>query len=317
MKKLILSFLGLMILPFSDAQTLQEVSGNKLVTTSIRTNDTEVFIIDPTTGDAFNLTKAPNSEERYPSWSPDGKRVVFTSNREDGKTSNLYIVDADGRNLRKLTNLSAGSVAYWVSWTADGKYVYFNEGNSSMICRIKPDGTDFSQVTQGRDGNISPDGKKIVYTQKGVNGFGVWTMDADGKNRKQVVPNESQIGGIAPVWSSDGKRIAYSGQVGEYAEIFICNADGSALQQLTDLKKISSSPAFSPDNQYITFRVTDFAYWREEGAKHKAYSEKAADKRPVFIMKADGKDIKVIDVLHYQSAIDGSRAEWQPRAKIK
>ncbi len=315
MKKLILLILVVLICHFVNAQTLTEIAGNKLLTTSIRTNDTEVFIIDPTTGDAFNLTKAPKSEERYPSWSPDGKRIVFTSNREDGKTYNLYIVDADGKNLRKLTNLSAGSVAYWESWTADGKYVYFNEGNSSMICRIKPDGTDFSQVAEGRDGNISPDGKKIVYTQKGTNGFGVWTMDADGKNRKQVVPNESQIGGIAPVWSSDGKRIAYSGQVGEYAEIFICDTDGSNHKQLTDLKKISSSPSFSPDNQYITFRVTDFAYWREEGAKHKAYTEKAADKRPVYIMKADGTEVKVVDVLHYQSAIDGSRAEWKPRSK--
>ncbi len=53
------------------AQAPSGIGGAALVTASIRTNDTEVFIIDPTTGDAFNLTKAPPSEERYPSWSPD------------------------------------------------------------------------------------------------------------------------------------------------------------------------------------------------------------------------------------------------------
>ena len=190
------------------AQAPLAPGGTALVTTSIRTNDTEVFIIDPATGDAFNLTKAPASEERYPSWSPDGRRVVFTSNRLDGTTFDLYIIDADGTHLRQLTHLTAKAVAYWPSWTADGRWVYFNEGNASVIGRVHPDGTGFEIVTEGRDGNISPDGKKIVYTQRGTKGWGVFTMDADGANRQQIVPNESAIGGVAPVWSFDGTRIA-------------------------------------------------------------------------------------------------------------
>jgi TolB protein len=286
--------------------------GQALVTTSIRTNDTEVFIVDPVTGDAFNLTKAPASEERYPSWSPDGRQVVFTSDRGDGRTYDLYLLDADGTNLRQLTHLAAGSVAYWPSWTADGRWVYFNEGTASVIGRVHPDGTSVEIVTSGRDGHISPDGTRIVYTERGGRGWGVFTMDTTGRNRRQIVPNESEIGGVAPVWSSDGRRIAYSGQVDQVAEIFTCDADGSRNEQLTHLGKISSSPAFSPDGRYLTFRVTDFAYWRDEGSKHAAYSEKAADKRPVYIMKADGGEVRVIDVLHYQSAIDGSRAEWRP-----
>lgn len=290
-----------------------QLPNTNLLITSVRTGDTEVFVVNPSNGDAFNLTKAPHSEERYPAWSPDGKKVIFTSNREDGKTYNLYIANKDGKGLKKLTNLPAGGVAYWANWTADGKYIYFNEGVSSAIHRVKPNGADFQKVTEGRDGNISPDGKKIVFTQKGTKGYGVWVMDADGQNRKQVVPHESEIGGIAPVWSPDGKKIAFSGQDNEYAEIFVCNADGSNLQQLSKLQKISSSPAFSADGQYITFRVTDFAYWRDEKTRNQAYTDKQADKRPVYIMKADGSDAKVIEVLHYQCAIDGSRAEWQPK----
>ncbi|MBD0257847.1 MAG: hypothetical protein ICV83_19200, partial [Cytophagales bacterium] len=61
------------------------------------------------------------------------------------------------------------------------------------------------------------------------------------------------------------------GQDGEYAEIFVCNADGSNLRQLTRLQKISSSPAFSRDNQYMTFRVTDEAYWRDAQKREKTY----------------------------------------------
>ncbi|SFF07653.1 TolB family protein [Thermoflexibacter ruber] len=286
-----------------------------LIITSIRTGDTEVFIVNPLTGDAFNLTKAPDSEERYPAWSPNGEKIVFTSNREDGKTFQLYIVNKEGKGLKQLTHLPFGSVAYWASWTADGKYIYFNEGNTSSIYRIKPNGTGLQKVAEGRDGNISPDGKKIVFTQQGKKGYGVWVMDASGENRKQIISHESNIGGIAPVWSADGKKIAFSGQDGEYAEIFVCDADGGNLKQLTHLKKISSSPAFSPDGQYLTFRVTDFAYWREEQSRNTAYTQKQADKRPVYLMKADGSEAKIIEVLHYQCAIDGSRAEWQPNKK--
>jgi TolB protein len=188
----------------------------------------------------------------------------------------------------------------------------FNEGNSSAIYRIDPQGKQLTRMAEGRDGNVSPDGKKIVFTQKGSKGFGVWVMDADGGNRRQITPHESQIGGIAPVWSYDGKQIAFSGQEGEYAEIFLCNADGGNLRQLTRLRKISSSPAFSRDNQYISFRVTDEAYWRDAQKKEKAYQEKGADKRPVWLMKADGSGAQLVEVLHYQCAMDGSRAEWKP-----
>src|SRR5664279_4793421 len=233
-----------------------QLENTQFLITSVRTGDTEIFLINPVTGDAFNITKAPNSEERYPAWHPNGKQVIFTSNREDGKTYNYYIANLNGSNLKKISNLSKGSVAYWASFTSDGKWIYFNEGNSSKIFRVKPDGTHQEEVTDGRDANISPDGKKLVFTQKGQKDWGVWTMDSDGKNRKQIIPNESEIGGIAPVWSPDSKRVAFSMQVGENAEIFSCNADGSDLRKLTDIKQISSSQAYSPNGKFITFRLS-------------------------------------------------------------
>ncbi len=307
-----LPILGTLWCAVSVAQLPGYLNKQQLLITSVRTGDTEIFLVNPVTGDATNLTRSPQSEERYPAWSPDGRKIVFTSNRQDGKTYDLYIASADGSGVKKLTNMPVNSVAYWASWTVDGLWIYFNEGNTSMICRIRPDGTGYEQVAQGRDGNVSPDGKKIVFTQQGTQGFGVWVMDADGKNRKQIIPNESEIGGIAPVWSPDSRRIAFSGQNGNFAEIFICNADGSHLKQVTQLQRISSSPAFSPDGNYITFRVTDEAYWRDAQKREKTYQEKEADKRPVWIIKTDGSDAQLIETLHYQCAMDGSRAEWRP-----
>lgn len=308
MRKLLLAFL-LIISQKINAQTTELLQKSRFLITSVRTGDTDVFSVNPVTGDASNLTKAPNSEERYPLWSPDGTKIIFTSNRSDGKTYHYYIANADGSNVRQLTNLATGTVVYWASWTANGKYIYFNEGNSSQVYRVKPDGSDLKVVAEGRDANVSPDGKKLVYTQKGLKAWGVWVMSVDGSNRQQIVPNESEIGGIAPVWSADGKKIAYSMQVGDYAEIFVCNADGSENKQLTDLKQISSSPTFSPDGTFLTFRVTNEAYWRDAKKMKLTYDEKAGDKRPIWVINSDGANPKRVEVLHYQCAMDGSRAE--------
>lgn len=303
MKKLIILLLVLSNNVFGQPERIQ------FLITTVRTGDTEIFTVDPVTGDAFNITKAPESEERYPAFHPNGKQVIFTSDRDDGKTFNYYISNSDGSNLKKITSLTEGSVAYWASFTADGKWIYFNEGNSSKIYRVKPDGSKQEVTAEGRDANISPDGKKLVFTRKGQKAWGVWIMDWDGKNPLQIIPNESEIGGIAPIWSPDGKRVAFSMQAGEIAEIFSCNADGSDLRQLTDLKQISSSPAYSPDGRIITFRVTNEAYWRDQQKMKQTYAEKEGDKRPVWMMNADGSNARIVEVLHYQCAMDGSRAE--------
>jgi Tol biopolymer transport system component len=71
--------------------------------------------------------------------------------------------------------------------------------------------------------------------------------------------------------------------------------EGGDLKQLTDIKQISSSPAFSPDGQYISFRVTNEAYWRDAKKRDKTYQEKASDKRPAWIMKADGSDAHLVE----------------------
>ena len=89
-----------------------DLSGHKLLVTSVRTGDTEVFIADPRTGDMFNVSRSSRSEDRYPCWSPDAKQICFMSDREG--TTNLWICDADGSNVRRLNRTPA--VCYMPSW---------------------------------------------------------------------------------------------------------------------------------------------------------------------------------------------------------
>ena len=100
-------------------------------------------------------------------------------------------------------------------------------------------------------------------------------------------------------------------------ELFIINADGTGQRQLTKFggTSVGTPSAWSPDGQWISFRKTDERYWSNKERMLKIYSEKPADKRPVWLVRPDGSDAQVIEPLRFQMAIDGSRASWKPSKK--
>jgi TolB protein len=290
-----------------------ELAGYKLLVTSIRTGDTEVFVADPDTGDMSNLSRSPNSEDRYPCWSPDGKQICFMSDREG--TTNLWIMNADGSNVRRLNRTPA--VCYMPSWqrTPDGERIVFGKhGQRPEMASTRPDGTGEQILGVGHDPTLSPDGTLITYTGEIGGGVTVFVMKYDGSKKRQVVKEISKIGATFPNWSPDSKEIVYSFPVGEAEELFIINADGTGQRQLTKFggTSVSTPSAWSPDGKWISFRRTDERYWSNRERMVKIYSEKPADKRPVWLIRPDGTDATLIEPLHYQMAIDGSRASWKP-----
>ena len=289
-----------------------DLSGHEFLITSVRTGDTEVFAVDPTTGDARNLTRSPRSEDRYPCWSPDARRFAFTSDR-DG-TFNLYVADVDGRSVRKLTDLKAPAVAYMPSWVGD-RIVFGLHAGKPEIAVVGPDAAklEIQVLGEGHDPVLSPDGKTIAYTGHAPGGVTVFAMDADGKGPRQIVKEANDWGAVFPAWSPDGKQIVYSFKVGKGLQLFTVDADGaSPPKRLTSLPGVSTPAAWSPDGAWISFRHTDEAYWRSPERTQKVYAEKPGDKRPVWVVRPDGSDAHVIECLRYQCAMDGSRAAWRP-----
>ncbi|HZL36891.1 MAG TPA: hypothetical protein VFC78_16340 [Tepidisphaeraceae bacterium] len=288
-----------------------ELAGYQFLATLVRTGDTEIFLVDPDSGDATNLTRSPASEERYPCWSPDGKRIAFISDRAGG--ANLFVMDADGRNVKQLTHTT--TVCYMPSWVGD-RIVLGMHGARPEMGSMKPDGSDLKIMGLGHDPCLSPDGKKIAYTGEAPGGVSVFVMDADGSNKRQIVKDVNPWGAIFPSWSPDGKQIVYAFKAGEALELFIVNVDGSNRRQLTHLGKICTPPAWSPDGKWISFRYTDEAYWRDKERMKKVYAEHPAGKRPVWVIHPDGTDAHVVQPLRYQCAMDGSRAAWKPGSTI-
>jgi TolB protein len=211
---------------------VSDLSGHKLLVTSVRTGDTEVFIADPTTGDLFNVSQSPKSEDRYPCWSPDGRQVCFMSDREG--TTNLWISNIDGSHVGRLNRTPA--VCYMPSWqnTPRGERIVFGRhGDKPEMGSIKPDGTGEEILGEGHDPTLSPDGRLICYTGHEGGGVTVFVMNHDGSNKRQVVTDISKVGATFPNWSPDSKQIVYSFPVGDALELFIIGLDGTNQRQLT------------------------------------------------------------------------------------
>jgi TolB protein len=296
------------------AATAADLAGHRLLVTSVRTGDTEVFIADPVTGDLFNVTRSPRSEDRYPCWSPDGKRIAFTSER-DGAT-NLYVIDAEGTNLRRL--VTSPAVCYMPSWqvTPDGERIVFGMNSArSEMASIKPDGSDLRVLGEGFDPTLSPDGRRVTYTGRAPEGgVSVFVMNHDGTEPRRVVATASKVGATFPNWSPDSQQIVYSFPAGDALELFIVNADGTGERQLTKFggTSVCTPSAWSPDGHWISFRKTDERYWSNPERMKFVYATKPADKRPVWVIRSDGTDAALIEPLRFQMAIDGSRASWKP-----
>jgi TolB protein len=294
-----------------------DLAGHTLLVTSVRTGDTEVFIADPTSGDLFNVSRSPKSEDRYPCWSPDGRQIVFMSDRES--TTNLWLCNVDGSNVRRL--LTSPDVCYMPSWqrTPQGERIVFGmHGDKPNMASIRPDGTDLVILGEGHDPTLSPDGKLICYTgHPPEGGVTVYVMSWDGSEKRRLVPSTSQVGATFPNWSPDAKRIVYSFPVGDALELFLINLDGTGQSQLTTFgaPSVCTPAAWSPDGKWISFRRTDERYWSNPERMRKVYSEKPADKRPVWVIRPDGSEATVIEPLRFQMAIDGSRASWKPNGR--
>lgn len=307
--KLLLSFLCA-----AATAVAADLSGHTLLVTSVRTGDTEVFIANPTTGDLFNVSRAPNSEDRYPCWSPDARHICFMSDREG--TTNLWICDADGSHVRRLNRTPA--VCYMPSWvkTPDGERIVFGmHSDKPEMASLRPDGSDLRMLGEGHDPTLSPDGRSICYTgHPPEGGVTVYVMAWDGTGKRRVVPTTSKVGATFPNWSPDSRQIVYSFPVGDALELFLIGADGTGQRPLTHFggNSVCTPAAWSPDGKWISFRKTDERYWSNPERMKIVYAEKPADKRPVWVIRPDGSEAAPVEPLRYQMAIDGSRASWKP-----
>ncbi len=212
-------------------------------------------------GEAIQLTVGPTYDSQ-PNWSPEGRRLVFT--RDDGHVIDLWMIDSDGSNARQLTHSKAFAVD--PRWFPDGQrilYVTNDDGGPLQFWTLMLSDGSTSQLLTDSARNItpalSPDGKSIVFVSnrrwegKRIPGTGgVWTWNIDEPEPRLLIQEETAWH-ARPVWSPDGKKIAYMSFRAGHNQLWVASAASGNPYRLTDSDGETFTPTWSPDNQHLAY----------------------------------------------------------------
>jgi len=204
--------------------------------------------------------QAPPMQNTEPRFSPDGRELAFAV-RAPGPYGELEVVDLASGGVRQLTHDIA--LALSPAWSPDGRSIYFasSRGGAMNIWKIAATGGQPEQITAGQGDDVeldvSSDGKRIVFSTFREN-INVVQLDLDAKPGQQNLkplttdPARNQV---SPVYSPDGKRLAYFSNLkgAERESIWVANADGSNPVQLVQDGQRDIFPQWTPDTQQLIY----------------------------------------------------------------
>jgi len=192
--------------------------------------------------------------DQYPSLSPDGKRLAVTRIQEGDIRA--IILGLDGEELGSFVTGSMGRHV----WSADGESLIFvrRRTHAGELQRLRPADGVVSNLPYGSIESLDPAvrGDRLAYTRwRFVTGLRRMDLE-DGKvvpgSERVLVPSTSVD--HSPEYSPDGSRLAFVSDRTGTEEVWVCDADGSAVRRLTSLDVHGTgSPRWSPDGEWIAF----------------------------------------------------------------
>jgi len=217
-------------------------NGSIAFTTYYLDENENIYAIEPD-GTALRRLTSDTGFDDDAAWSPNGRRIAFASNRAHPEVAcegshprcdyDIYVMNADGSNVRRLTDDPASERE--PAWSPDGTRIVF---------------------TSTRDeAGVPPND---VYNAE------LYVMNADGSNQTRVT-NDPGVD-TQPAWSPDGTRIAFRRGPCEFnclIHVYSVAPNGSALTQLTDAATRDRKPDWRPDGARIVFQREDFSngFW--------------------------------------------------------
>jgi Tol biopolymer transport system component/DNA-directed RNA polymerase subunit RPC12/RpoP len=275
----------------------------KIAFTSGKGETADIYVMNADGSEQTRLTDNP-ARDLYPSWSPDGTKITFTSHRDGERNAEIYVMSAAGSEQKRLTKNSFTDETS--SWSPDGEkiaFVSWRERNSEIYV-MNADGSEQKNLTNNRatidnGPSWSPDGQKIAFHSSRDRNNEIYVMNADGSEQKRLTYNPAHD--YFPSWSPDGRKIAFSSRrdserKDEIAgEIYVMNADGSEQTRLTDDPASDRYPSWSPDGKKI------------------AFSSNRDGDYEIYLMNADGSGLKKLT----NNSADDYLPSWLPFPRSK
>jgi Tol biopolymer transport system component len=234
----------------------------------------DIYTVDPDGSNQARLTTDERSS--YPTWSPDGQRIAFSSSRDRTDYGHsIYTMNADGSDVRRLTSHPPRN-DYRPKWSPDGGKIAFissrvepepdscssaPEGCNFEIYAVNADGSGETRLTNSagidRNPSWSPDGSRVVFESKRDGNYEIYAVNSDGTGTTRLTNDPRNDGD--PEWSPLGDEIAFARAtpVTPYTDRYHVNVmrfDGSGVRELPGPAGYTrNEPAWSPDGHWIAF----------------------------------------------------------------
>lgn len=239
----------------------------KIVFTSSRDNNREIYIMNPDGSGQVRLTHH-RADDAMPTWSPTGEQILFASDRDRFRLSrDLYLMDPDGKNVRRVFGKSEDRSG--ATWSPDGKQIAYRrrEPRGTYVYIGTIDGKKEERIAIGASPIWSPDGTEIAF----LSGYGsgsvqITIINVHTKKQKAIFPRDAKSswinGGLA--WSPTTDKLAFSWNPEPLKEnidietLYIINRDGTGLKQITsDAAPRETAPVWSPQGNALLYDKAD------------------------------------------------------------
>jgi Tol biopolymer transport system component len=202
--------------------------------------------------DHLALTRLTHREDYRPRWSPDGSRIVFQRFEGSPPHSNIFVMDADGSDVRQLTRKGGFPPA----WSPDSSMIVFGSerDGDEEIFLMSADGSNERNLTRNTFADFtpawSPDGTRIAFASRRHGNTDLYLVAPDASDEVRLTHDDAQD--RDPDWAPDGSRLAFQSNRHGW-DIYVKDVQHRAPVRMTNGRSLDWAPAWSPDGTQIAY----------------------------------------------------------------